>query len=52
MLKKIATEQLRPGMYVHELDAGWLDHPFVRSRFAVTSDAEVERVIVAGIREV
>lgn len=52
MLKKIAAGQLRPGMYVHELDAGWLDHPFVRSRFAVISDTEVERVIAAGIREV
>ena len=52
MLKKIRTEALRPGMYVHDLDCGWLDHPFLRNRFAVTSEAQVRKVVAAGVREV
>ena len=51
MLKKIRTEALRPGMYVHDLNCGWIDHPFLRSRFAVTSEAQVRKVVAAGVRE-
>ena len=52
MLKKIRTEALRPGMYIHELDCGWIDHPFVYNRFSVTSEAQISRVAAAGVREV
>lgn len=52
MLKKIRTEALRPGMYIHELDCGWIDHPFLRNRFSVTSEAQVQKVAAAGVREV
>ena len=33
MLKKISVERLRAGMYVHELCADWMSHPFWRSQF-------------------
>lgn len=49
-IKKIATEQLKPGMYVHDLDCGWLQHPFLFSRFKVTDEAMVRRIEAAGIR--
>lgn len=26
-LKKIAVEQLRPGMYIHDLNCDWMSHP-------------------------
>ena len=28
MLKKISTNELRVGMYVHDLGRAWMDHPF------------------------
>jgi putative nucleotidyltransferase with HDIG domain len=52
MLKKISVEQLRPGMFIQDLDCGWMDHPFLRNRFAVTTEAEVRKVIAAGIQDV
>lgn len=52
MLKKIRTEALRPGMYIHDLDCGWIDHPFLRNRFGVTSEAQIRKVAAAGVREV
>lgn len=33
MLKRIAVEQLRLGMYIHELGGSWMDHPFWRKAF-------------------
>ncbi len=52
MIKKIPVAQLRPGMFIHDLDCGWMDHPFLRNRFTVTTEAEVHKVVAARIGEV
>lgn len=52
MIKKIATEQLRPGMFVHDLNCGWMEHPFMHNHFKVESHAEIEKITHIGIREV
>jgi HD-GYP domain-containing protein (c-di-GMP phosphodiesterase class II) len=44
VLKKIPVSELTFGMYIHALDAAWLDHPFWRSRFLI-KDAETLRKI-------
>ena len=36
MRKKIAVEQLRLGMHVHEFCGSWIDHPFWRAKFTLT----------------
>lgn len=51
-IKKIEVEDLRSGMFVSDLGAGWMDHPFLRSSFAVTDDAVIEKIVKTGIREV
>ncbi len=50
MLKKIDAADLKVGMFIHDLDCGWMEHPFVRNRFAIASDAEIARIREAGIR--
>jgi HD-GYP domain-containing protein (c-di-GMP phosphodiesterase class II) len=52
MLKKIATSQLRIGMFIHDLDCGWMEHPFVRSRFLIARADEIEKIRRAGLRSV
>ena len=52
MLKKIDSSQLRVGMAIHDLDCGWMEHPFVRNRFVITSEDEIRKVRNAGIRGV
>ncbi len=52
MIKRIKTEELKPGMYIHDLNCGWLDHPFFSSRFKVKDEKTVERIIEHGIKEV
>jgi HD-GYP domain-containing protein (c-di-GMP phosphodiesterase class II) len=52
MLKKVDSSQLRVGMFIHELDCGWMDHPFVRNRFLLSKDDEIGKILAAGIRGV
>jgi HD-GYP domain-containing protein (c-di-GMP phosphodiesterase class II) len=52
MLKKIDSSQLRLGMAIHDLDCDWMTHPFVRSRFLLTTEAEIRKIHDAGIRGV
>lgn len=51
MVKKISIDQLKPGMYVSDLNCGWLDHPFLTNTFAVRSEATVDKIRSLGIRE-
>lgn len=51
-IKKIEIADLKPGMYISDLGAGWMDHPFLRNNFAVKDDAVIDKIIKTGIREV
>jgi len=52
MLKKVDSSRLRVGMFIHDLDCGWMEHPFVRNRFVITSEDEIRKILAAGIRGV
>jgi HD-GYP domain-containing protein (c-di-GMP phosphodiesterase class II) len=52
MIKKIAIEQLKPGMYLHDLNCSWMDHPFFSNRLAVKDEAMLRRIKSIGIHEV
>jgi len=51
MIKKIRPEQLKPGMYIHDLNCGWLEHSFISNAFHVRDQATVDQIIEIGIRE-
>ncbi|HEX5358123.1 MAG TPA: HD-GYP domain-containing protein [Aquabacterium sp.] len=50
MLRKIPIQQLRIGMFVHEVCGSWLDHPFWRSSFKVQDARQLKQLAV--VREV
>ncbi|GAB3370105.1 HD-GYP domain-containing protein [Massilia agri] len=52
MLKKVDASQLKVGMFIHDLDCGWMDHPFMRNRFVLSSDEEIYKIRNAKIRGV
>lgn len=52
MIKKVPVGSLRPGMYVHDLGLGWLDHPFPFSHFALKSDDQVAELVALGLQTV
>lgn len=51
MIKRIRSDQLRPGMYIHDLNCGWMEHPFAFNAFKVDDDKRVEQIVATGIRE-
>lgn len=51
MKKVVNASQLIPGMYIVDLNAGWMDHPFLRAQFRV-NERDIERIVECGIDEV
>jgi HD-GYP domain-containing protein (c-di-GMP phosphodiesterase class II) len=52
MLKRIAVEQLSPGMFIHDLSSDLEFRPFVGSRFTLDNGAQIEQIAAAGVKEV
>ena len=52
MLKKVDSAQLKVGMYIHDLSCDWMTHPFVRNRFVISSQEQIQKIIQAGIHDV
>ena len=50
--KRIAIGQVKPGMYVVDLDRSWLDTPFLFHRKLIKSSDEIELFKKHGIQEV
>ena len=51
MIKKIKIEQLKPGMYVRDLNLSWMKHPFVGNSKKVSSEKVIEKIAGSGIEE-
>ncbi len=52
MLKKIHTDDLALGMYVHDFCGSWMDHPFWKAKFVLKELKDIERIRQASIHEV
>jgi len=51
MLKKIAVEELRLGMHLHQLCGPWLDHPFWKTKFVLQDPTDLQKLRASGVRE-
>jgi hypothetical protein len=51
-IKKIPVSRLEPGMFIHDLNCGWMDHPFLVTRFKLESERDLMKIREAGLREV
>ncbi|HEX5363077.1 MAG TPA: HD-GYP domain-containing protein [Gallionella sp.] len=38
-------------MYIHDLNCGWIDHPFARNRFLIDDTAVFNKIIETGVTE-
>jgi len=52
MLKRVDSARLRTGMYLHKLGGSWLQHPFWKTSFMLTTPEEIAHIHDSGIREV
>lgn len=51
MLKRIAVADLRIGMYIQEFCGSWMDHPFWKSKFMLSSEKDLARIHSSAITE-
>ena len=51
MIKRIRSDQLKPGMFIHDLNCGWMEHPFALNSFKINDEKTIEKIIACGIRE-
>ncbi|MFA6061721.1 MAG: HD-GYP domain-containing protein [Gallionella sp.] len=51
MLKRIHIEQLRLGMYIHELGGSWMENPFWRTSFLLDNPKDLKTALSTRIRE-
>ena len=50
MLKRIPVEQLRLGMYIHELGGSWMDNPFWRKAFLLDDPKDLQTVVSTQLK--
>jgi putative nucleotidyltransferase with HDIG domain len=51
-IKRVRLADLRTGMYVHDLNCGWLDHGFLRQRFLLRHDGQIQKMKDQGLNEI
>ncbi|MBF0218254.1 MAG: HD-GYP domain-containing protein [Gammaproteobacteria bacterium] len=51
MKKRIRSDQLKPGMYVSDLDCSWMEHSFLRNNFMVKDRETIHQIIKEGIKQ-
>lgn len=49
MLKKIATAEVRLGMYLQSLEGAWLSHPFWKTKFVLTDATDLAALKASGV---
>ncbi len=49
MIKKILVSDLVTGMYIHDLNCSWVNHPFFLNQFKVEQANQIEKIIQAGV---
>ncbi len=52
MLKKIPVSQACLGMFIQELGGSWMEHPFWRTRFLLTSTRDLERLRTSVVSDI
>jgi HD-GYP domain-containing protein (c-di-GMP phosphodiesterase class II) len=52
MIKKIKVALLRPGMFIHDLNCGWMRHPFMSNSIKIKDEKTIDKIIRYGIHEV
>jgi len=52
MIKKVKTSQLKKGMFIHDLNCGWMEHPFLSNKIRIKDEKIIRKIIDHGIKDV
>jgi putative nucleotidyltransferase with HDIG domain len=51
-IKRVRVDQLKAGMYIHDLNCGWLQHGFLRPKFLIKHTGQIQKMVDQGLGEV
>jgi len=51
MIKKINVQRLKTGMFIHDLNCGWLGHSFIKSKFLINNQETIDKINKQGMKE-
>ncbi len=52
MIKKVKTSQLKKGMFIHDLNCGWMEHPFLSNKIRIKDEKIIRKILDHGIKDV
>lgn len=52
MIKKVQANEVRLGMYIHELRGNWLEHPFWRKSFKLEQQKDLDKLLGCSFDEI
>ncbi|MCL1908333.1 MAG: HD-GYP domain-containing protein [Holophagaceae bacterium] len=52
MIKKVKTEDLAVGMYIHDIKVPWLEHNFATNHFMLHNEKQIEKILGMNITDV
>lgn len=52
MIKQITVDELRPGMFIHQLEVWWVKHALLHNQMRITDPAQIAELRSAGIQHV
>jgi hypothetical protein len=52
MIKKVHKADLRLGMFIHDLNCGWMDHSFLRNSFMLRKESDLQKLLESRITDV
>ena len=51
MIKLVKVGDLKLGMYIHDLNCGWMEHGFLRSKFMLRKEEDLQKLQGSRIGE-
>ncbi len=51
-IKRVRVDDLKEGMYVHDLNCGWLQHGFLRQQFLLKGPSQIQKMKKQGLDEI
>ncbi|NBQ70701.1 MAG: HD-GYP domain-containing protein, partial [Nitrosomonadaceae bacterium] len=52
MIKKVQANEVRLGMYIHELRGNWMEHPFWKKSFLLDQQKDLDKLVSCDLDEI
>ncbi|SOD16482.1 HD-GYP domain-containing protein [Nitrosomonas ureae] len=52
MIKKVQANEVRLGMYIHQIRGNWMEHPFWRKSFKLIQQKDLDKLVSCSLEEI